>query len=72
MTQLIDQRAEEARRSAPRSSEWLLLPRPWLTSDTLRHRGNRLYVSGTVSLNGEVIQLPYWHRVVHVRRAPVV
>jgi len=61
MTQLIE-RAEEVRRATELSGQWILLPRPWLTSDSLRHRGDHLFITGMVALSGEVKQLAYWHR----------
>ena len=66
MTQLIEHSADEVCRTTPRSAHWILLPRPWLTSDSLRHRGDHLYVSGTVAFNGQAKQLAYWHRLARV------
>ena len=53
--------------------DYLLLPRPWLKTDTatLRqssdlNRDTLLYVRGDALVGGRTLRLPYWHKVVWI------
>lgn len=52
--------------------QYLLLPRPWLKMNSASEqcRGfkqNTLYVRGDAMIAGQMIRLPYWHKIVWAR-----
>jgi hypothetical protein len=52
----------------PPQRGWLLLPRPWLSSDVLGRARDGRYVSGAVRVDGRRVELAYWHRVIDIKR----